>query len=283
MTRYNESMNTWLAAVVAATLCTVVPAVGLAGGAGFSRFPQADGDILNVNDARHRMIVLADEDELHFVVIFAPDPAEGFDERMFYGDGKEFYAVPMRAWSWNDDGTRITMTFEDPRYTSLTELEYKDDQWVVTCGKATTTLRHPKGPKIKHVMESATFSRSPHDWNPYALARNEAGEYFYVDRGRWDDNRKQFRVYRGFKGRLEEQKLTNVVNDSEGDIFSTTSGDLRLVLNRKEYWWVARAEKKSESARERLTIVPPERNIPMIYNDLGVYAGARLGTPCDDL
>jgi len=28
--------------------------------------------------------------------------------------------------------------------------------------------------------------------------------------------------------------------------------------------------------------VPVEENLPLIYNELGVYTGARLGTPCDD-
>jgi hypothetical protein len=31
-----------------------------------------------------------------------------------------------------------------------------------------------------------------------------------------------------------------------------------------------------------LKVVPITENLPMIYNELGVYSGARLGTPCDD-
>ena len=41
--------------------------------------------------------------------------------------------------------------------------------------------------------------------------------------------------------------------------------------------WIEGTKKKVE-----LRVVPITENLPMIYNELGVYAGARLGTPCDD-
>ena len=42
------------------------------------------------------------------------------------------------------------------------------------------------------------------------------------------------------------------------------------------------AEKKKDL---KLTLVPVDfnKNVAMIYNELGVYTGERLGTPCDDL
>ena len=72
-------------------------------------------------------------------------------------------------------------------------------------------------------------------------------------------------------------KMTNVVSDSQGDIFTTKKGELRLVLDRDHPSWFAG---KNETA---LLNLPLEDNRIMIYTDLGVYAGQRLGTPCDDL
>ena len=72
-------------------------------------------------------------------------------------------------------------------------------------------------------------------------------------------------------------KMTNVVSDSQGDIFTTKKGELRLVLDQTRSVWIAG---KKETA---LTSVPVDANRIMIYTDLGVYAGQRLGTPCDDL
>ena len=71
--------------------------------------------------------------------------------------------------------------------------------------------------------------------------------------------------------------MTNVVSDSEGDIFSTKTGSLRLILNKNESTWI-------EGKKQRkLVLVPVEDNARMIYTELGVYTGERLGTPCDDL
>ena len=71
--------------------------------------------------------------------------------------------------------------------------------------------------------------------------------------------------------------MTNVVSDSEGDIFATKSGELRLVLDRKESAWVKGKQ------RTALELLPLEDNVQLIYSELGVYAGEPLGTPCDVL
>ena len=254
----------------------MVPALLGANGAGFSRFPAADGDhVLKIEKMRERMIVLGDG-QGHYLVHFAPVPE--FDERLYYGDGKTFSVVPSRSWSWDTGQQTYKIHFDDPRFGSRgTEFRFVKGKYSVQCGDQVTELQYPKGPTIKKILAKAKFARSPFDWKPHTLARNDDGEYFYVDRGRWDDNTKRYRVFKGFKGDLKKQKLKNIVNDSEGEIFSTEAGQLRLIQNRTEYWWVA-GERK-----QQLTIVPPEKNIGLIYNDLGVYSGVRFGTPCDDL
>jgi hypothetical protein len=70
-------------------------------------------------------------------------------------------------------------------------------------------------------------------------------------------------------------KMTNVVSDSEGDIFATRTGELRLVLDKNESYWV------KGKARTALKLLPLEDNVRLIYSELGVYAGEPLGTPCD--
>jgi hypothetical protein len=59
-------------------------------------------------------------------------------------------------------------------------------------------------------------------------------------------------------------------------IFTTKKGELRLVLDRKKPSWFA------GKAQGALINLPLEDNRMMIDTDLGVYAGQRLGTPCDD-
>ena len=82
----------------------------------------------------------------------------------------------------------------------------------------------------------------------------------------------------GPKGALKLQEMKDIVSDSEGEIFSTKKGDLRLVVDKAvSPLWIEGTKKKVE-----LRVVPITENLPMIYNELGVYSGARLGTPCDD-
>jgi hypothetical protein len=49
------------------------------------------------------------------------------------------------------------------------------------------------------------------------------------------------------------------------------------VLNKSETMWM------KGKAQTKLIFLPVEANVPMIYTELGVYAGEKLGTPCDDL
>jgi hypothetical protein len=100
---------------------------------------------------------------------------------------------------------------------------------------------------------------------------------FFVDRLREPENNKAFRLFVGPRGSLKLTKMTNVVSDSQGYIFSTKKGELRLVLDLKHPVWVAG---KTETALVRL---PRDENRVLTYTDLGVYTGQRLGTPCDDL
>ncbi len=85
----------------------------------------------------------------------------------------------------------------------------------------------------------------------------------------------EFRLYSGPRGSMKPLKMVNVVSDSEGDIFSTKSGELRLVLDKKESAWVQKGK------RQQLKSLPVEDNVALIYSDLGVYVGQPLGTPCD--
>jgi hypothetical protein len=113
---------------------------------------------------------------------------------------------------------------------------------------------------------------------PYALLRDTQGNYYLVEKGFQPEDEKSFRVHVGPKGSLKLQQMKDIVSDSEGQIFSTKKGELRLVVDRSQSpVWIEGPKKKVE-----LRVVPITENLPMIYNELGVYAGARLGTPCDD-
>ena len=143
------------------------------------------------------------------------------------------------------------------------------------CGERRIELQPMAYEAVRAMLASAELRDPTPIRRPYAVARDRKGTYYFVDTGEEPDS-KRFRLYAGPKGALEQLEMVNIVSDSSGDIFSTKSGSLRLVLEKEESFWV-RAGKS-----ERLLNVPLHENWGIIYNELGVYTGQALGTPCDE-
>lgn len=208
------------------------------------------------------------------------DPHEDAKEAaLFYGDGKDFHRLRTHGGSADCGDKKSSTTFWDPRIAALwkTSIDEKNGKVSVRCDDRVTELTMLSRDETQKLLGAAKFWEALWDRLPYGLARDDRGTYYYVDRSRDPQRRYDFRLYVGPRGTLKPQKLKNVVSDSEGDIFSSPRGELRLVLSRKEASWI-RGKKKTP-----LTIVPVEQNVQLIYNELGVYVGQRLGTPCDDL
>jgi hypothetical protein len=215
-------------------------------------------------------------------------PNERQLRQLFYGDGKTFVAVPNPPWVL--DGSMFleprffcsTMNSSfrgvDLRVYSSVDYDEEKKSCSVRCGERKTDLKVMAADEAKALLLAAKLEPSPQQYVPHALFRDDSGRYFYVDRGFAPEQAKSFRVFMGPKGTLKLQKMINVVSDSEGEIFSTKGGELRMVIDRKQpTLWI------QSGKRTTLREVPVEENLPLIYNELGVYTGARLGTPCDDL
>jgi hypothetical protein len=234
-------------------------------------------------------LALADEPELtllgdakgHVIAVAVKD----VKSRLYYGDDKALTEVPVNPSDNTGpmpDGS-WTRKFIDPRFKrvikdyrdiakSLTQVSFDGKAYLLKCGERSTALTPLPADKQK-AARAAKREPAPEPYKPYALARDDRGTYYYVDRA----GEKRFRVFSGPKGSLKKLRMTNVVSDSEGDLFATTSGDLRLLIDKKEVTWI------EPTTRRKLTLVPTEDNLPMIYTELGVYSGEKLGTPCDDL
>jgi hypothetical protein len=248
--------------------------------------PAVDKENIDVSGYTDQMLLVTDG-KSHYVAVVPPsvksyknkDGKEtDIEDRVFYGDGKVFYRVAVRGYG-AESGKYFQYHLADPRFVWNQQPSFgeRGGKYTATCGTRKTALDPVETNRARKMLTKASFKRSPHGWIPYALARNDKGVYYFVDRGRWKDNKQHFRVFSGPKGNLKKLKLKNIVNDSEGDIFSTPTGDLRLILEKSESFWV------SKGKRAELTLVPVDKNVQMIYNQLGVYIGLRIGTPCDDL
>jgi hypothetical protein len=124
----------------------------------------------------------------------------------------------------------------------------------------------------------SSVKREPASWTRESLllARDSRGLYYYVDH--LIDGGKGYRVFRGSRGGMKLTRLVNIVEDAQGKIFATKDGRLRLVVDasgKQTAKWI------SGKTTTELTIVPIGQSQTFIYNELGVYEGEWLGTPCD--
>jgi hypothetical protein len=207
------------------------------------------------------------------------------DSPIFWSsDGKSFYELRVRGGgSEGDDADlkRLDRSFWEPRVTAgyQASIDYSGEtkKLTVQCLERKTGLTKLEDADAKKLVAGGSFFKPRWNRYAYALARDNTGKYYYVDNVREPEGAKNFRLYAGAKGGLKLQKMLNVVSDSQGDIFSTANGELRLILNKQDSTWIANEKPK------KLVWVPVEDNHVLIYTDLGVYAGEPLGTPCDDL
>ena len=238
----------------------------------------ADGEVIDIAPYKAKMKVLTDG-KGHYLAVMPFTISDGPDTGyLFYGDGKEFYAQRRFGGGRNGDES-FDSTFWEPRVDSgwKASFGFKDKKYSVQCDERKTDLTALDKAEAAKILDSAKFMKTRWKRKAYALARDNSGTYYYVDRMREPEDSKDFRIFRGPKGGLKPLKMTNVVSDTEGDIFVTKAGKLRLVLSKGEHVWL---EGKKQV---KLTPLDPSDNHVLIYSELGVYEGQPLGTPCDDL
>jgi hypothetical protein len=233
--------------------------------------PAAPDDRVDVSAVRDTLQVLTDDREHYLVLV----PFGEMYEHFYWGDGKDFWAIQVFGGMQNGNES-FERNFWDPRIRNRSQASFslREGKYTLQCAERQTTF-HPADPKRQEeILKSATFHSQRWKRRAYALARDNGGTYWYVDRARKDEIT-DFRLWSGPRGALKPLRMTNVVSDSAGDVFATKGGDLKLVLGKNEASWVQ--GKKSKD----LILLPLAENAQLIYGDLGVYTGQPLGTPCD--
>ncbi len=233
-------------------------------------------DVAAVKDG----FVFASDGQKH-VVAFHKE--QRFSGPVFYGDGSTFFQLRVRGGGAQGD-TQFDMVLWDPRFPfsgSPPSFDLKDGEYSVSCGGKKTVFKLLGEDEAKAMREKAAFLKFRWRRQPYKLARDDSGTYYFVDKERDEEwgvtTRRDFRVFVGQRGKMAVYPMKNVVSDSEGEIFITKSGEMRFVTGQKGAKWVAG---KKET---KLIDVPVEDNAQMIYTELGPYSKEKLGTPCDDM
>jgi len=215
-------------------------------------------------DTKRKVLRLGDQ---HFIIEYKLDRAF-----VFYGRGNSYWAGQMSK----DSDPR---TFSLPSGAVVGQLgRTKEGVWELNCGGKVQALEELKKVERDAILKNATFEAEA-KWKrePYFLSRDSHGTYYYVDRYQREFGGKRYRVFVGRRGQLKITKLKRLVEDSEGTLFSTEKGDLRLVVNsgdRSAVWIRGRKETP-------LTPVKVRANLRLIYDELGVYYGDELGFVCE--
>jgi hypothetical protein len=207
----------------------------------------------------------------------------GDDAKLFYGpNAKAVYE--QRIVGSSSDGERWEFNPWAPRVANgahIASLERKQDgTYQKSCGESDHTgLTELSGEKAHAVLDKAQYLTMAIIHVPHLLARDDSGVYYYVDRIAKIYGGKGYRVFVGRKGAMKPMPLTDVASDSAGEVFSTKSGDLRLVRNNEDtkqrMTWVKGGK------RTELVFLDTDDNSVVIFKDLGIYTF--LGTLCDDV
>jgi hypothetical protein len=276
----------------------VAPGGHAAGGRAEETPPWGKGETLGERTALEKTVACTDG-KAHYVLI-APHPAQL--QQLYYGDGKRFFHVPLPNAALSGDkffeprfwarGGNPDFRGLDMRLYSSVDVDAGRKTCSVTCGDRKTDLTIVDPASKRSLLTQARYEASPQQRVPHHLARDKVGTYYYVDRGSTPETDKSFRLFVGPKGRMKLQRMTNVVADSEGEIFVTRNGSLRYIVGKStsdKRWplWI------NDGKETRLSVIPIEgvddksgertNNYGLIYNELGVYLGNKLGNPCDDL
>jgi hypothetical protein len=233
---------------------------------------------VDVKTMKSQGVVLQDAQGGVYVVF------RGDDAKVFYGpNGKAVYEQVIIGSSSDGEGRWEFNTWAPrvPHGSHLGSLEHKKDgSFHKSCGdKDDTGLTELSGEKARAVLDRTPFLSMGIVRVPHLLARDDSGVYYYVDRIAKVYGGKGYRVFVGRKGAMKQLPLTDVASDSAGDVFSTRSGDLRLVRNsednKEKMTWVKGGK------RTELVFLDTDMNSVVIFKDLGLYGF--LGTLCDDV
>lgn len=204
---------------------------------------------------------------------------DGAVANVFVGTAKRLHRMYWEG-STSDSGV-FSFDFRDPRFGDDNgwrrhQVKIMTDHVEVSCGRERLKLV-PVSAKERARIVSKAKLHPPLKRDPVVLARNDDAVYVYADRG---PGRYDVQLYRGRRGNMKRLTMKDVIEDSSGRLFVSTVGSLKSVPTEKgraKIFWSEKG-KVSELDLVSLDFSGTEN---FIFNELGVYLGKPLGTPCD--
>jgi len=231
---------------------------------------------VDIKPFKDKLIVLQDAQGGTYAVLY------GDDKRVFFGaNAKTLYEQVVIGGSRNGDAWSIDTWA--PRIPEMRPawIQFKEDRtYFKSCdGKDDAALTQLTGDRAKQIVDKAQFLTTALLYRPHLLARDDSGNYYYVDQVAKQYGGNGYRVWAGKKGAMKQLPLVNIASDTAGEVFSTKTGDLRLVRDNNETRsaasWI-RGEKRTQ-----LVSLDLDANSVLIFRQLGIYGFT--GTLCDNL
>jgi hypothetical protein len=248
--------------------------LGIAATASADRSDMATVATVDISPVRDELVVLRGN-EGHYVAIV---PFELSSKHFYFGTKERMYRQQTFLNSV-DEGTTIERVFWSPRSNNDARIEFKDGTWTLQCGERETVLNLAANLEADRLLASAKFQDRRWNREAYLLGRDKSHNYYYLDHEVGAQGSAGFRLFVGRKGAMKRVKLTTVVRDTEGEVFATSRGELHVISTGDSHRPVLSWKRRDKTGD--LVTVPVERNSYLIYEELGVYRGMDLGTPCD--
>jgi TolB-like protein len=210
----------------------------------------------------------------------ALDPTE-LGDPVFAGTARKLHRFRTVSGSLDGGAGTGDRTFWEPRGAPRSSFQWKPEEASLSCGQTEVPFKRVPAMEAKKLLGRAELLAPRWRRIPHLLARDDEGLYFYVDGARLPTGEAadppDFRLYVGKKGALARVELVDAIRDSGGLVFLTSGG--RLVV--RQQGRKQAVEWGTGNTRIALTWLDPVDHGPLIYRELGIYAGQALGTPCD--
>jgi hypothetical protein len=231
---------------------------------------------------RAKLVVL--DDGKHHYLAYARDP-ELLHTVWFYGDDTVLHRLTLNSSRPDVNRARATWQIHDLRYKSTASeilSDFDTSEFVVTCAKRKTALHSLAAPAAAKLIEHVKLADAVPRRLVTFLARGDADTtYYFVDRP-WmppgEPESSDYRLWIGKRGAMRRIPIRDLANDAAGLLLITDQGKLQYTQKTGALEWLPSGGKP----RVLHPLVGGD-NSDLIYNQLGVYANDRLGTPCDDL
>jgi hypothetical protein len=201
---------------------------------------------------------------------------------VFFGRGRKLFQQEVLARRERET-TAYDVAVWDPRVPEGRVLvSAHGDGATVRCGDRELTLQPVPARQATALLLAATFYAPPLIRKPLALARDDDGNFFYVDGARAPGARgPDYRLYAGAKGALTRLELEGV--DRQGDTIVLRTARGRLRLSREGQKGAPGADWLADGGRRMLVWMDPSANDALIFGELGIYGGVPIGSVCDPL